>query len=217
MQNIKKGFIKNIVSVLLAVTLAFPITLFAGCGLKSSDYTEKEHLKRVSERVEKRYFADDGKYEYTDYEVYPLYDENDQLTHFLVEFEPYGYLYVILYEEDASWFPGGNGMYGRSYGDWEIWSRYTISEDSTDLTEKIKTYERDETGNIMEYNVSHFKAANIKDENRYLLNTHWGWMPAVKRGDEFLNLISMQEMVYSSEARVSVASISFIYKAQFNL
>ena len=59
MQKIKKGFIKNIVSVLLAVTLAFPITLFAGCGLKSSDYTEKEHylickLKGVRTIIKKR-------------------------------------------------------------------------------------------------------------------------------------------------------------------
>ena len=62
----------------------------------ASWYTEEQHLARIAERVEKRYFSKGSDYGYTDYEVFPLYDENEKFSYALVEFEPQGFVYIKI-------------------------------------------------------------------------------------------------------------------------
>ena len=68
----------------------------------------------------------------TGFQVFPLYDEADEIKYFLVEFEPYGFLYIRInekYSTVGSWFGGVGSMYTLS--DTEVkmdWSRYIIDE-----------------------------------------------------------------------------------------
>lgn len=214
---ILKKWKTKIVPILLAVTLAFPITLFAGCANeKISDYTVEEHIEKVSEKVEARYFADDGKYEYTDYEVHPLYDENEDVAYLLVEFEPYGFIYVWIQEYKDIFVD--KIRYMRFLQEGEAWGRYTIvSNAGNTLEEDEKIWEADKTGKTIFYQRSHFCVANITNEKRYLLEITQGgitrYIPAIKKGTEYFNLVSMDVMNYEpilSTWIYPVASISFI-------
>lgn len=221
MQKIKEGFIKNIVSVLLAVTLAFPITFFAGCGEKISDYTVEEHIAKVSKKVEARYFADDGKYEYTDYEVYPLYNENDELEYFLVEFQPFGYVYIWIWE--PSFLPGDLAYYRAVGPESEVWQRYTVAENAgDDISDEEIIWEVDKNGEYIYYQDSHFKVAGIENEKRYLLRAEADKIPAVKRNGGYLNLFTMQIMedynpTISKNFPSNVETINFVPKVRYCL
>jgi hypothetical protein len=189
---------------------------FAGCNAKAEWYTIEEHIERISKRVEKRYFGEDSKYEFTDYEVFPLYNEKDEFANYcVVEFEPYGYIYVEVTDKTI-----GHGMYLRRDDnnglDWE-WQRYRINENGETpepyngnqwsqkkdkdgkVIEETLFYEVDESIEFIYRKNSHFKEANIVREKRYLLRMpDWSsvGIPAVRRGDKFLNLISMEEFRY---------------------
>lgn len=210
----------TIVGVLLVITLA-------GCTNKSNSYSEEEHIQRASKLIEERYFTEDD--EYTDYEVYPVYNELDELKYLIVDFEPTGFVYIEIRERDDSLFWGA-AMYIRMVGAYNsedyTWQRYTIKENSGDkVKEEDKIWETDEEGNVIYYNVSHYKAANIVDEKRYLLRINQGgescYIPAVKRGELYLNLVSMEEFKYESELEEEIyayeTGIYFIPKPDFNL
>ena len=121
--------IKRILASVFAGVIAFGCCLgLVGCKTKAEQFTVEEHIERISKRVEKRYFGKDSEYEFTDYEVFPLYDQNDEFANYcVVEFEPYGYVYVDVTDENF-W----HGMYLRRDNvnclDWE-WQRYRISKD----------------------------------------------------------------------------------------
>jgi hypothetical protein len=113
-----------------------------------------------------------------------------------------------------------HGMYLRRDAnnglDWE-WQRYRISENGETpepyngnqwskkkdkdgkVIEKDHFYEVDENFEFIFRKNSHFKEANIVSEKRYLLRIpDWSsaGIPAVRRGDKFLSLISMEEFRY---------------------
>lgn len=93
---------------MLIITLS--LFMFSGCNKSHRNFTEEVHIQRISERIQARYIdgderlrpydkpTDDGeiypKVKATDFTVHPLYDENDELRYFLVEFQPFGYIYM---------------------------------------------------------------------------------------------------------------------------
>ena len=62
----------------------------------------------------------------------------------------------------------------------------------------------DEFGERIYYKDSPYKVADIKDEKRYLVTTNQAndeiTIPAVKRGDKYLNLMDMKEFEYVAES-----------------
>lgn len=169
-------------------------------------------MERISERVEKRYINDDTRnqtYSFiTDYNLYPLYDENDKLAYFLIEFEPYGFAFVLL-RYNASIF--NKSMYQVNYYYIkEQWQRYRICKDSMesalyegiqwqpkeDGKKPFKRFEVDQNGNFIEYNISPFKVADVTDQKMYFLNVYVGYIPTVKKDGKYFNLISMEEFDY---------------------
>ena len=167
-------------------------------GQRDSTYTQEQHIARISKRVEKRYMGEGSKY--TDFKVYPLYNQNDCFSYYcLVEFEPYGYMYVEIRDVNWARVLGLYGMYSKDSTSKDPtieWVRYKIDESGKEFY-----YEMDETGKPIEYSVSHFKAAGIENETRYVLRVgkRHMYIPAVKRGDKYLNLISMEEFVYGTQ------------------
>ena len=178
----KKINVKKIIriTILLIILITIPTTIMCR---SSCMYSEKGHYRRIQKRIEER-FITTGLYE--EYELYPLYDEEDKLRYFVVEFSPTDYRVISINKYDFGCL--GASMY--SLFETNPWQRYVL-----DNGEKV--YEKDKDGNDIFYKQSPYKVAGIKDEKRYLMcvqqDSNFNYVPAVKRGDKYLNLISMKE------------------------
>lgn len=131
----KKRIAITVVSVSLAIAVLCGAVTYIGLDMSykinyAARYTEAQHLERVSARVEKYFMTEDSGY--TGYTVYPLYNENDKLSYFLVEFEPVGFVYIKLNEYHSQILQnmGLRSMYcyDWSYSVDQTWSRYRISD-----------------------------------------------------------------------------------------
>ncbi len=71
-------------------------SLCTGC---TGMYSEEQHIQRVTERAEERFLGEGS--EYTGLEVYPIYNEYDELAYMLIELEPQGFMYVCI--NDQPW------------------------------------------------------------------------------------------------------------------
>ncbi len=165
------------------------------------------HEKNIEKRANKRYFGDEYNYEIklSNLKIYPLYNENDEITHYLVELEPYGYTYVTL----------TNG--GLFYSFYQIdlsreelkpWQRFQYEDEFTPIDATINwemdsfdglLKECDEQGNAILRNKSPYSEANVLNEKLYFIQ---GKIPSVKRGDKYLNLISME--LYEIESNLKM-------------
>ena len=89
-----------------AALLSFALLLGMLLSLSScraSSYTEEEHIARVTERARERFLGEGS--EYTGLEVYPVYNEYDELNYMLIEFQPQGFCMCISPKSD----PRGRG------------------------------------------------------------------------------------------------------------
>ena len=204
----KKINVKKIIriTILLIILITIPTTIMCR---SSCMYSEKGHYRRIQKRIEER-FIETGVHK--EYELYPLYDENDKLKYFVVDF-PTNYHIIRINKYDLGCL--GVSMYTLSINN--PWQRYVLENGE-------KVYEKDEDGNDIFYNQSPYKVAGIKDEKRYLIKIRQGsnsdFVPAVKRGDKYLNLISMkeEEIVLKSNEEVNETFYTFYSpKPQFNL
>ncbi len=215
--------IKRIVILVIAVwlLLVFSMCTFVRYTHKAKYYTVEEHIQRVRERMEKR--MEDPYYEpFTAFEVYPLYNVNDELNYFLIELEPYGFLFVIL--SDEYWhIVYWSSMYKTNLGvfDKGAWSPYTIDEtNSQPEPDTDKIWMVDENYKKICYDRSPYYVTNNLNEKKYLLRTEGNYICAVKSGEKFFNLVSLTEFeVVNGEASNKEAglSIKFIPKETFAL
>lgn len=201
-----------IVAIILLVVLASSVLGFylnIKINYNSNNYTEKEHLQRIDERIKSKYMNES--FPFTDYEIYPLYTENDEFRYALVEFEDEGFVYVLVHpgKPISVWLMGMYFLSAEDYND-DPWRRYTIElgteatlpdKNGNLYTYRNRKWEQDSEGNYIDYYNSPYKVAGIVDEKRYLLEVEQpdgfsGLIPAVKRGDKYLNLISMNEIEY---------------------
>lgn len=218
-----KKFIKFFACMTAVMLLCVSAGMLSGCS--ASFYSEKQHIQRVRERAEERYLGEGS--EYTGLEVYPLYNEYDELKYMLIELEPQGFVYVLINDRAYPW----RSMYTYSGSESE-WMPYRVKEgareeiidsDGTVYQTTNREYYRDENGQVIIYHQSHFKVAGIENERRYLL---WigGWfsgrIPAVKRGEQYLNLVDGLLMDYKpgmESATYATGNIVFIGKSNFDL
>lgn len=219
--------------VIMAVCSLFAASLCTGC---SALYSEEQHMRRIRERAEERFLGEDS--EYTGLEVYPIYNEYDELKYALIEFEPQGFLYVLIREGITFELISGVGMYLCSDMEpEESWMPYRVKEgfndEMIDEDGHKTTYNdcelfRDEKGDVIVYHQSHFKVAGIENERRYLLSivsvSHGSGsdalIPAVKRGEQYLNLVDGILIDYEpgmQSATYAVEHLSFIPKSDFDL
>lgn len=221
-----------IVMLLLSMLL---ISLY-GCTKYPEDYTLEEHIDNITKKVQKRFM--DGSSEYDSFAVYPLYDENNKLTHFLVEFEPFGFLFIELgiqrFRSNFLTVPGMY-MYCKKYCN-ITWHRYRLCVNgiepqpydnhewivSEGLAMSIEClnarFEADENGYILEYKKSPYYISNSLNKQLYFLQLPLGGIPAIKRGDMFVNLISMENIEYlgkdgyAEESIPPYLSVEFVFK-----
>ena len=214
-----------LVSMVLVIVAIFTTIGVYGYVNTASSYTVKEHTERISKLAKKRYI-DSGKF--TGYKVYPLYNEKEELELFLIDLEPHGFVYICVRENSYFSCLGATSMYVRDFSrtvnELYTWQRYKVKPESSDEDDKNKEYETDENGDFIYYTDSPYKVANTEKEKKYLLRIGKPWprvyIPAVKRGDKYLNLISMEEFEYKPEIPTnSIAAIGmdFMWKPDFNL
>ena len=217
--------------VIMAVCSLFAASLCTGCSIMASSYSEEQHMQRIRERAEERFLGEGS--EYTGLEVYPIYNEYDELKYALIEFEPQGFLYVHIGERAYPW----KGMYTLDEREPESWMPYRVKEGATEevtdenghvITFRDREFFRDENGDAIIYHQSHFKVAGIENERRYIVSIvstvpglyGGSRIPAVKRGEQYLNLVDGNLMDYEpgmESATYAVANIIFISKSAFDL
>ncbi len=215
-----KRIIRVAGSFLLVLLMIFAVT---SCRKSPDRFTEEQHIQRITKRVNdgfKNWVYEDGS-RYTDFDVYPLYDENEELKYFLIEFEPYGFIFVDLHDEGStvlSWFGFPTSMYGLSniYGN-DTWSPYTINETTGELCWAV-----DENGEKINYNKSPYYVTQNVDERKYLLrsNPSAEYICAIKSGETFLNLIGGNVIDVANgdlQKNQPTISISFIADKRFDL
>ena len=224
----KKRIVLLSVSVILVVVLVMLIL-----SSYSWFYTEEQHIHRIRERAERRFLGEDS--EYTSLEVYPIYNEYDEMRFALIEFEPQGYIYVYISKRAFLW----RSMYSisRIEESERGWRPYRIKEgaqeDIIDENGNIiaqtfnREFLRDENGQVITYHDSHFKVAGIRNERRYFLFTvcnvyaglNQGFIPSVKRGEQYLDLVNGEMIDYTPgmKSTYAVAEIGFINNSYFDL
>lgn len=229
---------KCIVKIYIAAIVVIGIALLVGSAF-SGFYTTEQHIERISERVQER-FIDTGAHE--SFKLYPLYNQDDKLTHFLVEFPEDGYLYIDLsfklifghdmYQcnndtEYCRWYRYRYDIDSPAYDESIVWkyagegAKGGIEADNGGFIRKKAYVEVNENGKAITRTISHYAAAGVgEDEKRYLIKTtENNYIPAVKRDGKYLNLVSMElydlgELIYLS---VPEAMLHFIVKDFYDL
>ena len=170
------------------------LCLFSYCFLFGYDlvsqYTIEEHVQRITERISKKDFS--WVLTYESFEVYPLYDLNEQVNVCLVEFEPSGFVFVHLRDEPqllCNVTGAGTSMYKRSdfyCAGQSSWSPYIVDDNYE------KHYFLDERGWEFIYYKSPYRVAQVLDEKKYLIETddHGSYICAIKKGGEYINLMN---------------------------
>ncbi len=215
----------TIVAAVCAIVFLIVYLVYESKLEKATDYTVAQHTARVTELAKKRYLKEGS--EYTDLQVFPLYNAENKLVCFLIEFQPRGFVYVKVrskaFEYDYV------GLYVRDFHEGDVWVRMTVEMGTTSTyinnnggkvtCPNTRLTELDKDGNPILHYDSHFKAYNIQNEQYYFLEYKYSYIPAVKRDNKFFNLISLEYMDFnnSDNEKCVTASCNFLFNSNFSL
>ena len=160
--------------------LIFIVIALSGCK-KAKYYTDEEHTNNVRKIIEEKYLKDGETYE-----LRPLYNNDDKLQYFVVDFSNNDFFYIEIMDEEKYYL---HSLYIKSM-ETGPWVRVV------DVINGQMIYETDESGQSIRNYKSHFKTANIPSDTRgYLIKTiiSSALVPSIKVGDKYLDLITMQE------------------------
>ncbi len=202
----KKISIKRIVLIILAVILV--VFVFLCCfGEKPEQFTEEQHIARITRKLNRKIKKKFSKawftFEYDSFEVYPLYNQDEKLEFFLVEFEPSSFIFISMIDnyKYIDFIFGIKSMYLHSVGPICEWSPYTFESIKESYSIDDYIWKTDENGEKIVYDKSPYVVAGVENEKMYYFDD--AYVPAVKCGDKFINLVSMTEVLYSADGRVS--------------
>ena len=196
---------KRMISVILV--LISVVIVLSGCGRKVSDYSVEEHIQRISERVRNTTWLID---DFEDFDVYPLYDKDEKLKFFLLEFNPHGFGFIFVQDEPpvlTSCLYAHKSMYFISadyYYKEETWFRYVADKNGPSLFDFVEEADSskkgtpifDEKGEIIKYDKSPNYVSGNVNEKKYIFETEvsYEYICAVKKDEKFINLISGTEL-----------------------
>ena len=187
---------KRLLIIITCIMFVFVTTICQNMKIM----TEEEHHNEIKSLLENGYL--DSSNEDETFELYPLYNERDELAYFLAEFSTDRF-YIIYIDNSSIITEYKIDSYRLA------WTKYKIEfierEDGYIGSNCfVNVHEKDEKGNFIYYYNSPYDEAKVLDEKMYLLyldeidGTSYYYVPAVKRGDKFLNLVSMEEFEYYS-------------------
>ncbi len=145
----------------------------------ANNYTVDEHIERISKRVREKHM--DGS---EDFDIYPLYDANDEVHYVLVEFNPEGFFIVKIKKEGKNLYVA----HEKKGASWVKW--YKVEVEINGIKEVQHKVLTDEKGKELRYHSSPYKVANVLDEKKYFFDG----MPVVKRDGKYVNLVSDEEI-----------------------
>ena len=196
---------KRMISVILV--LISVVIVFSGCGRKVSNYSVEEHIQRISERVRNTTWLID---DFEDFDVYPLYDKDEKLKFFLLEFNPHGFGFIFVQDEPpvlTSCLYAHKSMYivsANYYYKEQTWFRYVADKNGPPLSDFVEgapsskkgTPIFDEKGEIIKYDKSPYYVSGNVNEKKYVFETEvsYEYICAVKKDEKFINLISGTEL-----------------------
>ena len=190
--------------VVLLLCIFFIVIALSGCE-KAKYYTDEEHINNVRKIIERKYLDDDETYE-----LRPLYNNDDKLQYFVVDFSNNDFFYIKIVDDEKYYL---HSLYIRSV-DEGSWSKVV------DVVNGQAIYETDESGQSIRNYKSHFKTANIPSNTRgYLIKTTGSasLVPSIKVGDKYLDLITMQEYDGVSTYKQHCSGINFSVIPYFRL
>ena len=183
------------------IVIILCIILISLCALSFCGCTDEGHIKSVSMKIRWRYIigkdeitihddnlGTDEKVKPTDFEIYPLYNVDEELKWFLVEFQPYGYFYVkIIFDTPVIILP----MY-RISSSLSTWTPCYIDKEKDSDKNKDLIWELDDNGNKVIYKNSPFFVRGALEEKKYLIKyestTGPKLIPSIKCGEKYVNL-----------------------------
>jgi hypothetical protein len=180
------------------------------CKNSPDDFTTEEHVQRISNRMRARDLTEEYPvgFTYEDFEVYPLYNENEEVEYYLIEFEPYGFMFVYISNElpkCLSLIGASRSMYVLSniYNENKTWSPY--------IRDNIKS-------EAVFYNRSPYYITGNIEGKKYLLKVeHSEFICAIKKNSKFINLITGEEFDPFFVTQQLTLYITFINKSRFDL
>lgn len=222
--------------VLLSIFAVIVIAITVGCVWvevtnNPKYYTYEEHFERVSEIAKTKITSQD-------FEIQPLYTEKDEVFGFVILGENKKGSYIRIANPLFLQKLLGCNMYRDSFN--FEYTRYKIRPGETSLFENgiewTKTkdeslnsrypdrlWETTEDMDISPSYISPYALEGIQNDKKYLLQTtvdgEKKYIPAVKRGDKYLNLISLDEFEYKKEfdaEEIAVWDICFNFVAELN-
>ena len=129
------------------------IISLTGCKTKDS-YTYEEHYERVQKLIENNYIKK-GYAEH--YELYPVYDINDEFLYFGIDFYPKGFCFVKIEDKNIGFIH--RTMYKANTDPLcNSWENYVLVNGEKKYVYGKKFYTN-----------SPYKISNIENEKRYLI------------------------------------------------
>ncbi|MCL2556475.1 MAG: hypothetical protein FWE03_05645 [Firmicutes bacterium] len=86
---------RKIIILGMALVMLFSFVMFGGCEA-NRNFSEDEHIERISERVRERFFYEGAEHPNTGFSVAMLYSDVGNPDFFMVEFEIDGYVSKVI-------------------------------------------------------------------------------------------------------------------------
>ena len=223
-----KRSICAVLSTLLFVAMLFSALFLTGCSRKVSDFTEEQHKQRISKKLEKRleqWTYDNGETssKYDGFELYPVYDKDEQLTFFIAELQPCHFVFIQLFDEGRTFLERFFGRQMYMYNFFHYWSPYTYDPNMATTPPDYGCIGKlDDNGEPIDYYHSpYYETGNI-DSKKYMLSTadSTEYICAVNTDNGFVNLVSGETFSIddpNAVVRQATISINFFCGHGFNL
>ena len=225
----KKTLIITIV-ILVAILIWFVVS---ECVYNPKLYSDEKHMENI-ERIAENHYKDPEKHS-----IEPLYNSNDKLEGVMILHKSGGYTLVMIKNPHillkmfgpASMYAIGSNFYWQRYKIRENeevvvengleWKKSTDSKKAAEYPNRL--WETDAEGKEIIYkDQSPYEVAGVMSERKYILQIECAgkeyFIPAVKCGDKYLNLISMEKFEYKQiieNEEQAIFKLEFIAKDYF--
>ncbi|MBR2138285.1 MAG: hypothetical protein IJ966_03185 [Bacilli bacterium] len=184
------------------------------------NFTDEEHINNIRPRIEKEYSI-----QRHEYELIPLYNQNEKLSCFLVNFADGGFSYFKI---DFDFKPPKlapnslDRLYYHAYLNYIFktkgWAKVEVIDGASHI-------EKDEYGNEIRHRDNQFKYSNIdKNQKWYLVEVevkgdsknYIEYIPAIKVDGIFIDVVTMEEIkLYLDIATYNEYQITFVGPHKF--
>jgi hypothetical protein len=164
------------------------------------NFTDEEHINNIRPRIEKEYSI-----QRDEYELIPLYNQNEKLSCFLVNFVDGGFAYFKINFDFKPPKLAPNSLDRLYYHASQNYTLKTKGWAKVEVIDGIIHIEKDENGRDIRHRENHFEYSNIdKNQKWYLVEVevkgdrknYKKYIPAIKVDGIFINVIRMNKIKF---------------------